>query len=89
MHAGDTSYLAQQSPHHLFYKWTKNSRLEINIFGFKDGGEKWPSIYFEIHRAPLEIPANQLGQFSPNGQLFWHWAAATMKHLGEFQNKKF
>ena len=59
LHAGDTSYLAQQSPHHLFYNWTKNSRLEINIFGFKDDGEKWPSIHFEIHRAGSEIPANK------------------------------
>ena len=28
------------------------------------------------------------GQFSPNGQIVWHWAAATLKGLGEFQNKK-
>ena len=56
--------------------------LEINIFGFKNGGEKWSGIYFEIQRAPSEIPA------SPNGQMFWHWAAATLKWLSEFQNKK-
>ena len=43
--------------------------------------------YFEIHRAPSEIPANLPGQFSPNGQIFWHWAAATLKGLSEFQNK--
>ena len=24
---------------------------------------------------------------SPNGQIFWHWAAVTLKGLGEFQNK--
>ena len=59
--------------------------MKINIFGFKNDGE----IYFEIHRAPSEIPANLPGQFSPNGQIFWHWAAATLKGLGEFQNKKF
>ena len=73
----------------LFYKWTKISSLEINIFGFKDDSETWSGIYFEIHRAPSEIPANLPGQFSPIGQIFWHWAAATLKGLGEFQNKKF
>ena len=26
-------------------------------------------------------------QFSNTGQIFWHWAAATLKGLGEFQNK--
>ena len=45
--------------------------------------------YFEIHQAPSEIPANLPGQFSPSGQIFLHWAAATLKGLGEFQNKKF
>ena len=45
--------------------------------------------YFEIIRAPLEIPANLPGQFSQYGQIFLHWAAATLKgHVG-FQNKKF
>ena len=44
--------------------------------------------YFEIQRAPSEIPANLPGQFSLSGQIFLHWAAATMKRLGEFQNKK-
>ena len=68
---------------------TKISSLEINIFGFKNDGEKWSEIYFEIHRAPSEIPTNLSGQFSPNGQIFWHWAAATLKGRGEFQNKIF
>ena len=36
-----------------------------------------------------EIPANLPGQFSLSGQIFLHWAAATLKGLGEFQNKKF
>ena len=45
--------------------------------------------YFEILRAPSEIPANLPGQFSQYGQIFLHWAAATLKgHVG-FQNKKF
>ena len=68
--------------------WTKISSLEINIFGFINEGEKWSGIYFEIHRAPSEIPASLPGQFSPTGQIFWHWAAATLKGLGEFQNEK-
>ena len=50
---------------------------------------QWPGIYFEIHRAPSQIPANLPGQFSSTGQTFLHWAPATLKGLGEFQNKKF
>ena len=38
---------------------------------------------------PSEIPANLQGQFSLSGQIFLHWAAATLKWLGEFQNEKF
>ena len=72
-----------------FNKWTKISSLDIIIFELKNDGKKWSRIYFEIHRAPSEIPANLPGQFSPNGQIFWHWAAATLKGFGEFQNKKF
>ena len=55
-----------------------------------DDGEKWSRIfYFEILHAPSEIPANLPGQFSRSGQIFLHWAAATLKgHVG-FQNKKF
>ena len=45
-------------------------------------------VYFEIERAPSEIPANLPGQFSLSGQIFLHWAAATLKGLGELQNKK-
>ena len=43
----------------------------------------------QIEKAPSEILANLPGQFSPYGQIFWHWAAATLKRLGEFPNKKF
>ena len=47
----------------------------MTIFG---DGEKWSrKKCFEIPRAPLNIPANQPGQFSPSGQIFRHWAAAT------------
>ena len=67
-----------------FYKWTKISSVEINIFQLKNDGKKWSRIYFQIDRAPSEIPANLPGQFSPNGQIFWHWAAAAPKGLGEF-----
>ena len=38
-----------------FYKWTKISSLEINIFELKNDGEKWSRIYFEIDRAPSEL----------------------------------
>ena len=44
--------------------------------------------YFEILLAPSELPANLPGQFSLSRQLFLHWAAATLKGLVEFQNKK-
>ena len=37
----------------------------------------------------LDIPANLPSQFSLSGQLCLHWEAATLKGLGEFQNKKF
>ena len=43
--------------------------------------------YLKIERAPSEMPANLPGQFSLSGQIFLHWAAATLKgHVG-FQNK--
>ena len=49
---------------------------------------KWFGIfYFEIQRAPSEIPTNLPGQFSLSGQIFLYWAAVTLKGLGEFQNK--
>ena len=44
--------------------------------------------YFEILLALSELPANLPGQFGLSGQLFLHWAAATLKGLVEFQNKK-
>ena len=51
--------------------------------------EKWSRIFdFEILLAPSEIPANLPGQFSLSGQIFLHWAAATLKGLVGFQNKK-
>jgi hypothetical protein len=45
--------------------------------------------YLEILLAPSELPANLPGQFSLSGQIFLHWAAATLKGLVEFQNEKF
>ena len=66
----------------------KISSLEIIIFELKNDGKKWSRIYFEIHQAPSEIPAKLPGQFGHSGQIFLHWAAATLKGLSEFQNKK-
>ena len=43
---------------------------------------------FEILLAPSELPANLLGQFSLSWQIFLQWAAATLKGLVEFQNKR-
>jgi hypothetical protein len=47
------------------------------------------TFYFEILLAPSELPANLPGQFSLSGQIILHWAAATLKSLVKFQNKKF
>ena len=59
------------------------------IFGLnmivKSGLEK----LFKIPRAPSEIPANQPGQYGLSGQIFLHWAAATLKGHVEFQNNFF
>ena len=68
--------------------WTEISSLKITISEVKNDGKKWSKIYFEIHQAPSEIPAKLPGQFGHSGQIFLHWAAATLKGLGEFQNKK-
>ena len=65
----------------------KSQSLEIIIFELENDGKKWSRIYFEIHRAPSEIPAKLPGQFGHPGQIFLHWAAATLKGLGQFQNK--
>ena len=77
----------QHTTQNSWNKWTKISSLEINILQLKNDGKKWSRIYFEIDRAPSEIPANLPSQFSPTGQIFLHWAAATLKGLGQFQNK--
>ena len=45
--------------------------------------------YFEIPWWPSDIPANLPGQFSLSGQIFLHWAAATLKAIVEFQNNFF
>ena len=55
----------------------------------KSGLEFLSLFYFEILLAPSELHANLPGQFSLSGQIFLHWVAATLKGLGEFQNKKF
>ena len=50
----------------------------------------WSKFFnFEIQQAPSEMPANLPGQFSLSEQIFLHWAAATLKGLVGFQNKKF
>ena len=45
--------------------------------------------YFEIPQWPSEIPPNLPCQFSLSGQIFLHWAAATLKAIVEFQNDFF
>jgi hypothetical protein len=35
--------------------------------------------YFEMLRAPSEVPSNLPGKFSQYGQIFLYWAAAILK----------
>jgi hypothetical protein len=87
---GHTYYIHTLTPARTHSISRPKSRvLKLAFFGYNDG-EKWSrTFYFEIHRAPSEIPANLPGKFSLSGQIFLHWAAATLKGLGEFQNKNF
>ena len=65
------------------------SRVLKLPFCLEIDGEKWSRIfYFEIHQAPSEVAAKLPGQFSHSGQIIFALAAATLKKLGEFQNKK-
>ena len=66
----------------------KSRVLKLTFFYFENDGKKWSGIYFEIHRPPSEIAAKLPSQFGQSGQIFLHWAAATLKGLGEFQDKK-
>ena len=62
----------------------------MTIFGFKmmvKSGLEF--FYFEIERAPSEIPDNLPGQFILSGPIVLHWVAATLKGLIQFQNKNF
>jgi hypothetical protein len=48
------------------------------------------SLAFQVlFKSGSEIHANLPGNFSLSEQIFLHWAAATLKGLVEFQNKKF
>ena len=68
---------------------TKILSLEITIFGVKMMVKSGLDFFFfEILRAPSEIPASLPGQFSHYGQIFLLWAAATLKEHVGFQNKK-
>ena len=72
-----------------FISGLKSRVLKLQFFNLKMMMKNGLDFFFEIHRAPSEIPANLPGQFSLSGQIFLHWAAVTLKGLGEFQNKKF
>jgi hypothetical protein len=62
----------------------------LTPFLAQNDDEKWSrKKYFEIPRWPSVIPANLPGQFSLSGQIFLHWAAATLKAIVEFQNNFF
>ena len=80
--AADLTHTTQNG----YNKWIKILTLERTTYFWlkmmvKSGLDFF---YFEIHRPPSEIPANLPGQFSLSGQILLHWAAATLKGLGEF-----
>ena len=82
----DTGYTPART---LSISGLKYRVLILPFFNLKMMMKNGLDFFFEIHRAPSEIPANLPGQFSLSGQIFLHWAAVTLKGLGEFQNKKF
>ena len=50
--------------------------MKLTFLALKND-KKWSrTIYFEIHRACSEMPANLPGQFSLTRQIFLHWAWA-------------
>ena len=58
----------------------------MTIFGLNIMGKSGLEKNIEIPRSPSETLANQPGQFGLSGQIFLHWAAATLKGHVEFQN---
>ena len=67
----------------------KSQVLKPTFLSLKIYGKKWSRIfYFEILLTPSELPANLPGQFSFSGKKIFRWAAATLKGLVEFQNKR-
>ena len=63
---------------------TQNFYGDLTPFLAKSDGGKWfRKKYFEIQLWPSEIPPNLPGQFSLPGQIFLHWAAATLKAIME------
>jgi hypothetical protein len=62
------------------------------LSSFKKGGKIQTGLnceYDGLSEACLSISHFNLpGQFSLSGQIFLHWAAATLKGLVQFQNKK-
>ena len=65
----------------------KSQVLKLPFFNFKIVMKNGLDFFIEIHQAPSEIPANLPGQFSLSWSIFLHWAAVTLKGLGQFQNK--
>ena len=77
-----------QIPIYVLHQCGVTSLLLKLTFWLENDGEKWSRIFYSKIWAPLEIPANLSGQFSLSGQIVLHWAVATLKGLGEFQNEK-
>jgi hypothetical protein len=61
--------------------------LEISIFDLKTTAKRGQYFFFEVERAPSEIPPILPGHSSNSGQVILIWAAATLKGLTDLQNK--
>ena len=76
------------------YSHDKISKIRRNVFvsSFREFLKRLLTVWWATPARTHSISELKFrvlkGQFSPTGQIFWHWAAATLKGLGEFQNKK-
>ena len=64
--------------------------LETTIFGLKMIVKSGIELFISRLNQPFpsEIPAKLPGQLGHSGQIFLHWAAATLRWQVGFQNKK-
>ena len=74
---------------HTVDKWTKISSLEINIFDLKIMVKNGLESFILKFNKPLQrYLLTRLANLAFLDRSFLHWAAATLKGLSEFENKK-